>query len=103
MSLFVQKLRALGEMKPVPALLMACAPVASARKSWTFFGSVVSAPNWYCLRLPAQRTSPFGSGRNMPMKTWLLYVPCELTLTGRLAEANTLLIACTSFRICMMA
>ena len=37
------------------------------------------------------------------MKIWFWNVPWAFALTGRLAEANTLFTACTSFRILRIA
>ena len=57
------------------------------------------ALNLYCLMLPIQRGVLSGWGRNMPTNTWFRYVPWVLTLTGKLAEANTPLTAMISSRM----
>src|SRR3989338_10709678 len=60
-------------------------------------------PIWYCFRLPYQRGLAFGSGRNMPMNTWLAFCARLVEFTGRLAEAKVELTDWISARILVSA
>ncbi|MDT4872798.1 hypothetical protein FQZ97_1080040 [compost metagenome] len=55
------------------------------------------------MRLPAQSGKESGSGRNIPTKIWLRKVLWVFTLTGRLTEANTLLVAWISEKMAFSA
>ena len=69
-------------MKPVSGL------VARKLSLSTRVSSPFTLPTAYCFRLPNQRGLAVGSGRNIPMNTWLAFCERLVALTGKLAEAK---------------